>query len=114
MSLPSVAQSLLDAYGSALTFTRSTSTSFDPVAGVEVAGSDLKYTGKVISSRYDIKNIDSAMIKMDDKKLSIYSATKTPTNGDTVEIDDNDYQILSVQHITVKGSASYYVAQARQ
>lgn len=69
--------------------------------------------GVGLQSSYNQKYIDGTNIKMGDKKF-VVEIDEKPLSGDTLEYQDNKYQVVSSQEVNPDGElAIIYIIQAR-
>ncbi len=109
--LASVALRLLKSKGQQVTFSRETSTAFDPATGSNQTTTST-YTAYGASFSYNRSEIDGTIVQKNDIRFVMDSTTE-PKNGDTTTIDSNVYRVMNVKPTSPAGTAVIYEAQLR-
>lgn len=111
--MQAAALELLEDLGQALTFTRYTSTDYNPSTGGVDPVTSTTYAGFGHPSSYLVDEIDGTLVQVNDIKLLLYT-TGTPAIDDVVTIDSNVYRVQNVERVKAQGSNIYYRLQLRK
>lgn len=111
--MKSVASRLLTDKGQSLTFSRETSSGFNPVTGVNTTSTST-YTGNGASFNYNKAEIDGTLVQRGDIRLLLEAVTTEPEQGDTVTIDSIIYRVMSVSPTSPAGTVVLYELQLRK
>lgn len=111
--LVTVAQRLLISKGKLLTFSRETSSAFDPILGHNTV-SVSTYTGNGAAFDYNHREIDGEIIQRGDIRLILEATTTAPTINDSVTIDSDVYRVMEVRPISPAGTVVVYEIQLRK
>ena len=108
------AKKLLVKYGKAVVLIRSTGGSFDPVAGVNVAGVDASVTTTGIIKPYPDSVIDGKRILSGDREL-VLSNEHQPLADDRVTIGGENWTIVNIKTVIPDdATAVVYFCQVRK
>lgn len=107
-----IASELISEFGETLAITRESEGVFDATTGNVAVSSTQVFHVKANVSSYSDKEIDGNSILSTDMKLLVYSDT-APAVGDTVEINDVVYRIMSVQPVRTQATNIVYRCQIR-
>lgn len=111
--LAAVATNLLTDKGQAVTINRETSTSFDPVTGIDtVTPSSFSGVGAVFD--YHRSEIDGNLIQKGDIRLLLNAVTTEPLTDDEITIDGETYRVISVKPTSPGGTVVMYELQLRK
>jgi hypothetical protein len=112
VNLAATAQSLLTRYGESVTFSRETTSAFDPASGI-VTSSTSTFDGLVAKFNYRSSEIDGETIKMGDVRL-VASISTEPQVDDSVVLDGLSYRVMNVENIKPAGTNVIYKLQVRK
>jgi len=111
--MAATALSLLTDFGKTITLTRTTGTTYDPVTGATVAGTDASVTTTGLIKPYPDKLIDGTRIQSGDREL-VLSNEQTPTMDDKPNIDGQQWSIINIKTVKPDGATPVvYFAQVR-
>lgn len=99
-------------HGQNLTFGRETSSSFNPVTGVDTTASST-YTGYGAGFDYKRSEIDDEVIQRGDVRLLLEATTTTPLIGDTVTYNSTVYRVMNIDELSPGGTVLRYEIQLR-
>lgn len=111
--LAATATRLLTAYGQSVTFTRTTSTSFDPVTGVDTVTTST-FSGYGAAFDYRNSEIDGERVQRGDIRLLVEATDTAPIIGDMVTVDGVDYRAMNVAPSSPGGTPTHYTVQLRR
>lgn len=106
--LAAVAVELLTEFGQAITLTRTTGKSIDPVTGVATPGTSADQETVGVIKPYAKGLIDGTLIQVGDKE-AIITATIEPLTSDRI----NGMQIVNITEINPAGTVLVYKVQVR-
>ena len=112
-SASATATKLLTKHGESVTFTRETTTSFDPATGEETVTAST-FSGYANPSPYALHEIDGTLVQRGDIRLMTESLSIMPVPGDAVTFRSESYRVMHVQPISVNGGDAAYYVQARK
>jgi len=113
VGLKSIASSLLADNGQSLTFSRETSSGFDPATGINTTTTST-YTGYGAGFGYAAREIDGSVIKKGDIRLILEATDTAPLNGDTVVYDSETYRVMDIEKVKPATIAVLYKLQLRR
>jgi len=96
--MAATAKDLLTDFGKTITLTRTTGTTYDPVTGATVAGTDASVTTTGLIKPYPDKLIDGTRIQSGDREL-VLSNEQTPTMDDKPNIDGQQWSIINIKTV---------------
>jgi hypothetical protein len=111
MTLKNSAEDLINNYGREIVFIRKKGATFDPVTGIETAGTTSRTKARAIIGKFSSKEVDGTLIKAGDKLITFMGFT--PELGDSVEIDRAEYSVPFIDAIAPSGTVLYYRAGIR-
>lgn len=111
--LAATARTLLETYGQAVTITRTTGETIDPVTGDVTAGTDTEYTPNGVLRPFPNELIDETRITSSDREL-VLDDTVEPLMGDLVTIDGEDWNIQRIIGTKPAGTALVWRVQVRR
>lgn len=111
--LAAVALKLLTDKGQNVTFTRETSSAFDPQTGNNQTTSST-FTGYGAAFNYNKSEIDDTIIQKGDIRFIMEATATEPVSGDTVTIDGIIYRVMSIKPTSPAGTVVIYEAQLRK
>ncbi len=111
--LAATASRLLTDKGQTLTFSRNTSTGFNPATGVDSITTS-NYTGKGAGSSYNRREIDGEIIQMNDVRLIIEAVTTPPLIGDSVTYNGTVYRVMDIKETSPAGIVVIYELKIRR
>ena len=112
-ALRSVSANVIKDFGVNVTFTHSTSSSFDPILGVDTA-TDSTFTGYGVKEIYTTDEVDGVNVLKSDFKLILEKTTTAPIVKDTCTIGTDVYRVMSVGAIDPDAVAIIYEVQLRR
>jgi len=112
-ALQNTASGLLSNNGQSLSFGRETSSSFNPVTGVDTTSSST-YTGYGAGFDYIKAEIDGEVIQRGDVRLILEATTTAPLIGDTVTYNGSVYRVMNVDEVSPGGTVVIYKLQIRK
>ena len=112
-NMQSVANRLLTDKGESITFSRETSSGFNPVTGIDAVTTST-FSGYAHPSPYKLGEIDGTIIQSDDIQLLVESLDTTPAQGDGCLFRAEDYRVMMVRPISVQGGDAAYKVQIRK
>jgi len=105
---------LLTKFGTSITLARTSGTTFDPITGATVAGSDASVVTTGMVKKYPERMIDGTRIQSGDRQL-ILSNEQTPTATDKPVIDGESWSIVSLDKLSPDNTTDViYYAQVRR
>jgi len=110
--LAAVATMLLTDKGQQVTFSRETTSSFDPGTGINTTTTST-ITGYGASFDYNSSEIDGTIIVKGDIRF-LFEAGNAPKQDDTVPIDSINYRVMSVKKTAPGGTDVLYECQLRK
>ncbi len=111
--LAETAKQLLTDNGRTLTFTRDTSTGFNPATGVNSI-TTTNFTGIGAGFDYRRSEIDGEVIQAGDVRIVLEDATTKPLIGDRVLYNGSDYRVMNVDEVSPAGIVVIYKLQVRR
>jgi len=111
-NLQEVANRLLTSYGQTISFTRWTTTDYNPATGAVEPLTSTTFSGKVHPAPYMTNEIDGQVVQVNDIKALVYSTTE-PRINDEATIDSIIYRVMDVEKIQAQGVAIVYRLQLR-
>ena len=112
-NLAATASRLLANKGQSVTFSRETSTGFDPALGVDTTTTS-SYSGNGGAFDYNSSEIDGEIIQRGDIRLVLEAVDTAPLIGDTCDIDSLAYRVMNVKPTSPAGVPVIYELQLRQ
>ena len=112
-NLASVASRLLSSYGQSVTFSRETSTGFDPVTGTDTTTAS-SFSGNGAIFAYNANEVDGEVVQSTDMRLMLEAVDTTPLIGDTCTVDSTDYRVMFVRETSPAGTVTHYELQLRK
>lgn len=115
MNAASIRQTLRDK-GQAMTLTRVSAGTYDPVAGTTTGSTTSTYTVYGITTSYakGLTNRPDSLILSGDKQAMIDAVSVVPLPGDTLTIKGVVWQVIAVDAVEPDGTAYIYKAQVRK
>jgi hypothetical protein len=110
--LAAVATRLLTDKGQQVTFSRETSTGFDPEAGINTTTTST-ITGYGAAFDYNSSEIDGTIVVKGDIRF-LFEAGSAPQQDDVVTIDSIIYRVMAVKTTSPAGTAVLYECQLRK
>lgn len=110
-SAKNIAKKLLGKFGKKRTFTRTTSTGFNPVTGTNTVTTST-FVLACITDVYGKNEIDGTLVQNGDVKL-ITESTTEPLIGDTVPVRNKTYRVMSVNITSPDDTDIVYELQIR-
>jgi hypothetical protein len=111
--LQATASRLLTDKGQLLTFSRKTTTVFNPVKGKNNSTTST-YTGYGAAFDYKTREIDGVKVQESDIRLLLQATDTVPAINDTTTIDSVIYKILKIDKVSPGGTVVYYEIQLRR
>lgn len=111
-SLAATATRLLDTYGQAVAFSRETSSSFDPVTGIDTTSTST-FSGSGAAFDYNSSEIDGEIVQRDDIRLMLEAVDTAPIIGDKCTVDSKAYRVMNVMTSSPGGTVTHYELQLR-
>jgi hypothetical protein len=105
-----LADRLLDQFGVTRTFTRETTSSFDPSTGTNTTSTE-SFTASVVWLAFNRDEVDGSTILESDARLLISGEVKV---GDEVTRDGTTWRIVATNPLYPADTLVYTEAQARQ
>ena len=110
--LAAVALRLLTDKGQQVTFSRETSTGFDPETGINTTTTST-ITGYGAAFDYNSSEIDGTIIVKGDIRF-LFEAGSAPQQDDTAPVDSIIYRVMAVKKISPAGTDVLYEVQLRK
>ena len=110
--LAAVATRLLTDKGQQVTFSRETSTGFNPTTGINTTTTST-ITGYGAAFDYNSSEIDGTIIVKGDIRF-LFEAGSAPQQDDTVTIDSIGYRVMDVKKTAPGGTDVLYEVQLRK
>jgi len=111
--LAAVATRLLTDKGQQVTFSRETSTGFDPETGINTTNTST-FTGYGASFNYNSSEIDGTIVVKGDIRFVVEAMTTAPDSGDTVTVDSLIYRVMDVKKVSPAGTVVLYECRLRK
>ena len=113
---PSSIKATLQKKGQAMTLTRVSSGTYDPVAGTTTGSTTSTYTVYGITKSYaaGLTNRPDSLILSGDKQAIIDAVSVVPLPGDTLTIKSVVWQVIAVDAVEPDGTAYIYKIQIRK
>lgn len=111
--LAATATRLLTSKGKVVTFTRYTSTDFDPAQGINTTTTST-FTGNGAAFGYKSGEIDGTVVIKGDIRLIVDAMTTPPLIEDNVTIDSLIYRVMNVEKVNPAGTPVIYKVQLRK
>jgi len=108
-----LALEVLTEFGQTITVNRETSSSFDPVLGIDTTVSS-SFTGKGAAFEYKATEIDGTVVQAGDIQLYLNATSTAPLIDDRITIDSNVYEVMNVEQINPAGTPVLYILQLRK
>lgn len=104
---------LLQEFGANATFTRTTGSTFDPVAGSYSGGSETVINGNGVQLDYIQSEIDGAVIRRGDVKFYFDPAGGEPLIDDVCVFTGKTYRVIDSETLAPNGTHILYELQLR-
>lgn len=111
--LAAVATNLLTSKGQLLTFSKKTTSVFDPTKGKNNTTIST-FTGHGAAFDYNKSEIDGEVVRRDDIRLIFEATTTVPAVGDTTTIDGVVYRVMRVKSTSPARTVVMYELQLRK
>jgi hypothetical protein len=111
--MATVAKDLLEDFGQAVTITRVTGSTRDPVTGATTAGTSTDYTPNGVLKAYKSNLIDGSRILTTDRELTL-DDTIEPLITDTITVGGESWTPISVGSNNPAGTPLIYAVQVRR
>ncbi len=115
-SLGATAQSLIQEFGEACTFTRCAESDYDPNTASSILSCSLEFTSFCVPEVFTVKEIDGTSIKRGDVKLLVgpILTDEIPSIDDLVEFSSLTYRIINVEKTIVNAATVLFTLQVRE
>lgn len=102
--------------GKHATLRKASAASYDPVTGVETGATSADHAVSIVEANFRQQEIDGTLIRQDDKKalMSAYKSTADPEVDDSIVIDSDTFNIVSIKSIQPGDTVIYYELQLRR
>lgn len=114
IAMQGTAAALIDSFGTAATFTRTTGSTFNPATGSYTGGTVVTIAGNAVRMDYAKGEIDGELVQRGDFKLLFGGAAGEPAIGDTVAFGGNNYRVMDVSPLSPAGVSVMYDVQCRR
>jgi len=108
-----IASKVLKNFGQEATFTRETSTFFDPALGKDQTTLS-NFTGYGIKENYTKKEIDGSLVRVGDIRFLMEGSDTVPLIGDTCALNGTEYRVMAVDPLEPAVDAVAYTLQLRR
>ena len=109
-----VAKKQLGVFGVEITFTRTSSSGFDPQTGKNI-NSTSTFTGYAMKSNYNNSEIDGTIVKNGDVRLMLERTDIVPVSGDVASVNGSGiYRVMDVRHVAPAEEDVIYYLQLRK
>ncbi len=109
-----VAKKQLGVFGVEITFTRTSSSGFDPQTGKNIS-STTTFAGYAMKSNYNNSEIDGTIVKNGDIRLMLERTGVVPVSGDIASVNGSGvYRVMNVQHVAPAEEDVIYYLQLRK
>ncbi len=113
-NLSATAFKLLSTYGQLITGIRKNLEDYSELTGTVNELPSTEYTGFGYPENYTSYLIDNVLIKQQDIKLTLYSATEVPVVNDIITVSGVSYTAQNVEKVTAQGTDLIYIVQLSQ
>lgn len=114
MFLVDTALKLIRSKGEAITITRTGESYYDPLSGDVMNGAMSSHVGYAVSDPYKESEKNETVVKSGDIRLYVNKIDISPSAGDVVTFDGEEYRIIVCERVRLQGEDVIYILQGRK